>query len=140
MVSQRSQLSIEHLALWTRDLEGLKQFYERRLGAQAGELHRSARQPLQSYFLEFGSGTRLEIMTSPELDDGPMPRRVGLTHFALRVGSREEVDRFVERLREEKVVIAGEPRLTGDGYYEAIILDPDGNSIELIAYTKGHSV
>jgi hypothetical protein len=39
----------------------------------------------------------------------------------------------VEKLRLENIEIVGEPRLTGDGYYEAIILDPDGNSIELTA-------
>ena len=130
---QNPRLSIEHLALWTEDIERLKQFYERYLGAQAGELYRSKTQPLLSYFLTFGGGARLEIMTSPQLEARQTGRRVGLAHFALRVGSREHVDRFVEKLRLEKIEIAGEPRLTGDGYYEAIILDPDGNSIELVA-------
>ena len=130
---QNPRLSIEHLALWTEDIERLKQFYERYFGAQAGELYRSKTQPLLSYFLTFGGGARLEIMTSPQLEARQTGRRVGLAHFALRVGSREHVDRFVEKLRLEKIEIAGEPRLTGDGYYEAIILDPDGNSIELVA-------
>ena len=130
---QKPRLSIEHLALWTEDIERLKQFYEQYLGAQAGELYRSRNQPLLSYFLTFGGGARLEIMTSPQLEARQSGRRVGLAHFALRVGSRELVNQFVERLRQEKVEIAGEPRLTGDCYYEAIILDPDGNSIELIA-------
>jgi lactoylglutathione lyase len=130
---QSPRLSIEHLALWSEDIERLRQFYERYLGAQAGGLYRSKNQPLISYFLTFCGGARLEIMTSPQLDARPTGRRVGLAHFALRVGSREHVDQLVERLRLEKVEIAGEPRLTGDGYYEAIILDPDGNSIELVA-------
>lgn len=130
---QNPRLSIEHLALWTEDIERLKQFYERYFGAQAGELYRSKTQPLLSYFLTFGDGARLEIMTSPQLEARGAGHRVGLAHFALRVGSREHVDQFVEKLRLEKIEIAGEPRLTGDGYYEAIILDPDGNSIELVA-------
>ena len=133
MDSQSPRLSIEHLALWTEDIERLRQFYERYLGAQAGELYRSKTQQLLSYFLTFSGGARLEIMTSPQLEARQTGRRVGLAHFALRVGSREHVNQFVERLRLEMVEIAGEPRLTGDGYYEAIILDPDGNSIELIA-------
>ena len=133
MDMQSPRLSIEHLALWSEDIERLRQFYERYLGAQTGELYRSRTQPLISYFLTFGGGARLEIMTSPQLEARQTGRRVGLAHFALRVGSREHVDRFVEKLRLEKIEIAGEPRLTGDGYYEAIILDPDGNSIELVA-------
>jgi lactoylglutathione lyase len=130
---QIPRLSIEHLALWSEDIERLRQFYERHLGAQAGELYRSKSQPLISYFLTFGKGARLEIMSSPQLAARPTGRPVGLAHFALRVGSRELVDQLVEKLRSEKIEIAGEPRLTGDGYYEAVILDPDGNSIELVA-------
>jgi lactoylglutathione lyase len=133
MALQGPRLSIEHLALWSEDIERLKQFYERYLGAQAGELYRSRTQPLLSYFLTFGGDARLEIMTSSKIEPRQTGRRVGLAHFALRVGSREQVNQLVETLRLEKVVIAGEPRLTGDGYYEAIILDPDGNSIELVA-------
>jgi len=130
---QSPQPSIEHLALWTEDIERLRQFYERYLGAQAGDLYRSRTQPLVSYFLTFGGDARLEIMTSPELEARQTGRRVGLAHFALRVGSREHVIQLVEKLRLENIEIVGEPRLTGDGYYEAIILDPDGNSIELTA-------
>jgi lactoylglutathione lyase len=29
------------------------------------------------------------------------------------------------------VTIASGPRTTGDGYYEAVIVDPEGNHIEL---------
>ena len=133
MALQSPRLSIEHLALWSEDIERLRQFYERYLGAQAGELYRRRTQPLISYFLTFGGDVRLEIMGSPQLEARPTGRRVGLAHLALRVGSREHVDQLVEKLRLEKVEIAGEPRITGDGYYEAIILDPDGNSIELVA-------
>src|ERR1700742_3652136 len=101
---QRPRLSIEHLAIWTPDIERLRRFYEHHLGAQAGELYRSATQPLHSYFLKFGDGARLEIMTSPQLEDRQTARHVGLAHFALRVGSREQVNQFVEQLRLEKVV------------------------------------
>jgi lactoylglutathione lyase len=133
MAPQGPQLSIEHLALWSEDIERLKRFYETHLGAQAGKLYRSNTQPLLSYFLTFGGGARLEIMTSSKIEPRQTGRRVGLAHFALRVGSREQVNQLVENLRLEGVVIAGEPRLTGDGYYEAIILDPEGNSVELVA-------
>jgi lactoylglutathione lyase len=126
-------LSIEHIALWTRDIERSRAFYEQHFAAKAGERYVSKRQPLISYFLDFGGGARLEIMTSPEISDQPDDRHVGLAHFALRIGSREAVNQMVEKLRMAHVAIAGEPRMTGDGYYEAVVHDPDGNIIELIA-------
>jgi lactoylglutathione lyase len=27
--------------------------------------------------------------------------------------------------------VVGQPRLTGDGYYEAVVLDPEGNVVEI---------
>lgn len=35
-------------------------------------------------------------------------------------------------MRTEGYVIAGEPRISGDGYFESVILDPDGNRIECV--------
>ena len=35
--------------------------------------------------------------------------------------------------RNDGYVIASEPRITGDGYYESAILDPKGNFVELLA-------
>jgi lactoylglutathione lyase len=36
-----------------------------------------------------------------------------------------------EPLEKEGYQVAGKPRVTGDGYYESVILDPDGNIVEL---------
>jgi putative acetyltransferase len=58
--------------------------------------------------------------------------RLGLTHMAFTFGSREEVLRQTERLRADGYVIAGEPRTSGDGYFESVVLDPDGNRIECV--------
>ena len=55
----------------------------------------------------------------------------GLTHFAISVGSKEIVNLLTERLRADKFVIESEPRTTGDGYYESVILDTEGNLIEI---------
>lgn len=133
MTPQPVGLHVDHIAIWTSDIERSKLFYQRYFGAQAGDLYRSQRRSMQSYFLTFQAGARLEIMTLPDLGGRQGEECVGLSHFALRVGSRKAVDQFVETLRCDHVAIAGEPRVTGDGYYEAVILDPDGNSIELVA-------
>jgi lactoylglutathione lyase len=34
-------------------------------------------------------------------------------------------------LRQDGYQVVGEPRWTGDGYYESGVLDPDGNRIEI---------
>jgi lactoylglutathione lyase len=123
---------IEHIALWTRDLERLRHFYELYFNARAGARYRSARRPFESYFLSFPSGSRLEIMKLPDLADAHRgPDAVGLAHLAIATGSRENVLALTERLRTDGYTIAGEPRTTGDGYFESAVLDPDGNPIEL---------
>jgi lactoylglutathione lyase len=61
-----------------------------------------------------------------------MPGASGsFAHLALSLGSEAAVDAATERLRSAGVVVAGEPRRTGDGYYESVVLDSDGNRIEL---------
>lgn len=126
-------MRIEHLALWTPDIERVREFYETQFGATANARYESSTTPgFASYFLTFpGGGTRLELMQLPALEPhAPAPAR-GYAHLAISVGSRERVDALVERMRGDGVHIRSEARLTGDGYYEAVIDDPDGNPIEV---------
>lgn len=128
-------MRLEHVALWTADLERLRGFYEGHLGATAGPLYRSTNQVgFCSYFLTFpGGGARVELMTRPELQGPAGAPHAGYAHLALSVGSREAVDALTARLQAAGVPIASPPRQTGDGYYESVILDPDGNRVELTA-------
>ena len=136
-------LRIAHVALWTRDVEGLERlraFYERHFGARAGALYRSTRQAgFASYFLSFASGAQLELMTLPdgaasalEPHDREGPRK-GYAHLALSLGSTAAVDALTARLGAEGVRVLSPPRWTGDGYYESVVADPDGNVVELTA-------
>lgn len=89
-----------------------------------------------SRFLAFESGARIEAMStttlSPvELEHGA--HRMGLTHLALAVGSESDVDRLTSRLAAEGCTVLERPRRTGDGYYESVVLDPEGNRVELAA-------
>ena len=43
------------------------------------------------------------------------------------------MDRLTENLRNAGHTIVGEPRTTGDGYYESVVLDPEENRIEITA-------
>ena len=40
---------------------------------------------------------------------------------------------MVESFRVAGVEILSPARRTGDGYYEAVVADPDGNRVELVA-------
>ena len=128
-------MRLEHAALWTRDLERMRAFYERHFGARAGARYASATRPgFVSYFLTFPSGgARLELMTLPALDAATGAPTSGYAHLALSVGSRAAVDALTARLREAGVRVVSGPRETGDGYYEAVVEDPDGNALEITA-------
>lgn len=126
-------MRIEHLAVWTHDLERMRAFYERYFDVVAGERYESANTVgFASYFVTFGDGgTRMELMYLPELAPmAPHPAK-GYPHYALSVGSREGVVALTERMRRDGVTVVSEPRTTGDGYFESVVADPDGNLIEL---------
>lgn len=124
-------MKIEHIALWTRDLERSKSFYETYFGGQANTKYSNPTKQFESYFLTFTDGARLELMQMPTIADGTSHQTLGWIHIAMSVGSKAEVDVLTEQLRQDGYTIEGEPRTTGDGYYESVILDPDGNRIEI---------
>lgn len=127
-------MKIEHVAIWTRDLERLKDFYTLYFQASAGQKYHNPKSGFQSYFLTFASGARLEIMQLPGLMagmDAASPPRTGYAHLSISVGSKETVDELTSQLRQEGYSILDGPRLTGDGYYESQVADPDGNRLEI---------
>ena len=63
----------------------------------------------------------------------PGVERMGLTHLAISLGSEAAVDELTKRLRSAGVTVLDGPRRTGDGYYESVVLDPEGNRIEITA-------
>jgi catechol 2,3-dioxygenase-like lactoylglutathione lyase family enzyme len=126
-----NSVRIDHVALWTRDLEQSREFYEKWFGAAAGSRYESARRPFASYFLTFPSGSRLELMESPGLADSTEGDRVGWAHIAISVGSRQAVDELSARMTAAGHRLLNAPRMTGDGYYESVVADPDGNAVEI---------
>ena len=115
---------IEHAAAWVGNLERARAFYERWFKAAAAPMYSSAKRNFKSYFLSLGTGARLELMKSPGEDSRP-------AHLAISVGSRAAVDRLIQEMEAAGVRIVSAPRITGDGYYEAVIADSEGNLLEI---------
>lgn len=127
-------ISIEHLAIWVNDLEAMRAFYQKHFGATANDLYHNQRKNFRSYFLSFpGGGPRLELMQRPDVQDELPPGQEvrGITHFAMALGAKSAVDELTETLRAAGCAVVGEARTTGDGYYESVVLDPEGNRLEL---------
>jgi lactoylglutathione lyase len=127
-------MKIEHLAAWTNQLEELKTFYTKFFYAVPNEKYYNPRNQFSSYFLSFDDGARLELMQMPAIPPGKndtILQNIGLIHFAVSTGSKEKVDTLTEEIRKSGYTVIGEPRWTGDGYYESVILDPDNNRIEI---------
>lgn len=125
---------IEHIAIWVADLEKAKDFYVRYFDMVCGNLYHNPSKQFTSYFLSFkDGGARIELMQRPDImpNEGKKDSIYGLTHFAISVGSRERVNALTERLRNDHFIVQSEPRTTGDGYYESVVLDTEGNFIEI---------
>jgi lactoylglutathione lyase len=128
-------MHVAHVALWARDLDRLRDFYVEVLGGRSGPLYVNALTGFRSCFVSFEGAARLELMSRRDLVSprAAADATVGFAHVAFRVGSREAVDAIVARLSGQGVVVASRPRTTGDGYYEAVIEDPEGNRLEVVA-------
>lgn len=126
-------MHIEHVAIWTNQLEGLKAFYEQYFGAKAGPKYRNPIKNFESYFLQFEGGARFELMTRPGLTEREtgVGLAAGYAHVSFAVGSKERVDDLTAKLKADGYQVLDGPRTTGDGYYESQVLDPDGNPVEI---------
>jgi lactoylglutathione lyase len=128
-------MKIDHIAIWTTNLEGLRNFYVHYFDASSTEIYYNHSKEFRSYFLSFDGDCRLEIMEMPRIPasrNDIIKQFIGIIHFAINVGSREKVDHLTEMIKKDGYRVLNEPRTTGDGYYESVVLDPDGNRVEIM--------
>jgi lactoylglutathione lyase len=130
-------MTLEHIAIWTDNLEVLKNYYVKYFNGKHNEKYTNEKKQFHSYFISFESGARLEIMTMPGIPDNSNDRVVaqhkGIIHLAFGVNTKQEVDEKAKQLLTDGFKILSGPRKTGDGYYEFETLDPDNNRLEVTA-------
>lgn len=132
-------MKIEHVAIWVNDIDKVCEFYRKYFGGTIHPVYHNPTKQFTSRFVTFESGTRLEVMHRPDIgkdaDTSTMfhVEHLGFTHLCFSVGSKEDVDRLTRQMSEDEIQVVGQPRTTGDGYYESVVLDPEGNRIELSA-------
>ncbi|MFA6402772.1 MAG: VOC family protein [Salinivirgaceae bacterium] len=130
-------MTLEHVAIWTENLEKLKEYYTKYFGGISNEKYTNEKNEYQSYFITFKSGARLEIMTKPNIPDNTndtiIKQHKGIIHLAFGAGTKKEVEDKANELQTAGFKILSGPRFTGDGYFEFETLDPDNNRLEVTA-------
>jgi lactoylglutathione lyase len=84
---------IEHIAIWSKDIEILKEFYMKYFKVSSNNLYHNSKNGFNSYFLSFEKGARLEIMQMkniPDSLDNINVQFTGFIHFAVSVGSKKK--------------------------------------------------
>ncbi len=126
-------MKVSHIAVYTNDLERLRCFYEKYFHGKSNEKYHNIVTGLETYFITFEDFTRLEIMTRPNLiEHEVLPLSTGFAHIAFSIGNKENVDSLTQQLVKDGYSLISAPRITGDGYYESCIYDPDKNIIEIV--------
>jgi lactoylglutathione lyase len=126
---------IEHIPIWTEDIDKIKAYYEKYFGAKRSNLYVNETTGFKRYFLHFSSGARLELMFGPNVPtnlNDTVRQHPGLIHFAFEVNAADEVERKARELKDNGFAISRGPTITGDGYYELETLDPDADRLEVM--------
>jgi lactoylglutathione lyase len=128
-------MTLEHVAIWTNNLQALKEYYTKYFDGRPNDKYRNEKTNFESYFLTFESGARLELMSRPDIpfntNDTINKQHLGVIHVAFGLATVQEVDKKAQQLQNDGFKILSGPRKTGDGYYEFETLDPDNNRLEV---------
>ncbi len=125
-------MRISHVAMWVKDIENIKNFYMKYFNCKCNEKYINDKKGFQSYFLSFEDNSKLEIMNINDIEELNKENNFyGFAHIAISVGSKDKVDSLTKILENDGYIVASNPRTTGDGYYESVILDPENNKIEI---------
>ena len=126
-------MHIDHIAIWTDNLENEKNFFLKYFECSVNEKYINPGKQFSSYFITFEGGARIELMNRSDIKKERRGETPGIAHFAVDAGSREKVDKMTAIFEDDGHRVVSGPRVTGDGYYESVVLDPEGNIIELLS-------
>lgn len=127
-------MNIDHIAIWVKNLETMRMFYCKHFKLKSNSRYHNPSKNFSSYFLSFpGNTSRIELMHHPDKFVHSDGLSLGFSHLAIALGSKKAVDQKIVELKKSGVKIIQDARTTGDGYYEAVIEDPEGNRIEIMA-------
>ena len=125
-------MKIEHIAMYVEELDSARAFFEKYFEGTSNDGYYNAKTGLRTYFISFKDGTRLELMSRPDMSiQEKSLRQNGYIHLGFSVGSKEKVDELTQRLLEDGYYVISGPRITGDGYYESCVLGPENNQVEI---------
>lgn len=125
-------MKIEHIAMYVQDLEKTRDFFVKYFATKSNAMYHNPNTDFKSYFLSFDDGARLEIMQKPGVEaQTENQMRTGFIHVAISVGSKEQVDKLTETLKQDGYTVTSGPRTTGDGYYESCVVAVEENLIEI---------
>ena len=127
-------MKIEHVTIWAKDIDKVCEFYRKYFGGVAHPIYHNPTKQFTSRFVTFESGGRLEVMYRPDIcltTGNANEEHLGFAHISFSVGSKEQVDRLTRQMSDDGIQVVGEPRTTGNGYYESVVLDPEGNRVEI---------
>lgn len=97
-------MRIHHIAVWTFRLEEMKDFYVRYFKGKSNNKYINPKKGFESYFIRFDDGAHLELMSRTDVQNIPIEEnRLGLTHFAFGLNSKEEVLELTEKLRGRRI-------------------------------------
>jgi lactoylglutathione lyase len=124
-----TRAQIEHIALVTDDIQGLRDFYLR-LGAVPVPSANREIDP-HSSAVDF-CGIRLELFERERGHPGD-DHSAGVLHLGFALESADAVDALSSALAAAGHVVVEPPHRIGElGRYECVVLDPDGNRVKLI--------
>lgn len=132
-------MKLGHVAIWTEQLEGLKEFYVTYFGGVAGEKFTDSVGSFASYFITFHGGAALELMQKTGVSPKAYPAMTpvnGLTHITFEAASPQEVDAITARLQDDGFRFEKPVQMTSDGFYESAVFDPENNIVEMTCHVK----
>ena len=96
-------MKIEHIALWTTQLEIMRAFYIKYFKTSSSAKYYNEKKGFSSYFLSFEEGARIELMHIENLEKSKkMSDLTGYIHLSISVYSKNKVDELFALIEIER--------------------------------------